>query len=153
MLEAHSKSQYHIYKKARVELQTHTSFLLVGQVPLCVCVCRRNCVVGMHPVTRSPSCARLHTQTVQPLPPPTCVVSFSTHPFGWTEHGAVTFSSGGQYGSHFSVHKPARGLAKQKSQNFENKSIVLLSHNTVGCKMRSSRTSAGKFFGKSARTR
>ena len=27
-------------------------------------------------------------------PPPTCVVSSSTYPFGWTDHGAVTASSG-----------------------------------------------------------
>ena len=46
------------------------------------------------PVTRSPSCGRLHRQTVKPLPPPTCVVSSSTYLFGWTDHGTVTASSG-----------------------------------------------------------
>ena len=41
------------------------------------------------PVPRSPSCARLHRQTVKP-----CVVSSSTYLFGWTDHGSVTASSG-----------------------------------------------------------
>ena len=46
------------------------------------------------PVTRPPSCARLHRQTGKPLPAPTCVVSSSTYLFGWTDHGAVTASNG-----------------------------------------------------------
>ena len=37
---------------------------------------------------------RLHRQTVEPLPPPTCVVSSSANLFGWTDHGAVTASNG-----------------------------------------------------------
>ena len=58
--------------------QTHSVFffLLLGHVPLYACavasVLWESC-----PVTRSPSCGRLHRQTVKPLPPPTCVVSSS----------------------------------------------------------------------------
>ena len=64
-------------------------FLLVDQVPLCACAVAR-VLWESCPVTCSPSCGRLHRQTVKPLPPPTCVVSSFTYLFGWTDHGAVT---------------------------------------------------------------
>ena len=57
--------------------------------------CAVGCVLWEScPVTRSPSCGRLHRQTVRPLPPPTCAVSSSTYLFGWTDPGAVPDSNG-----------------------------------------------------------
>ena len=89
-LEAHTKSQHSLFTtEARVVRQMHSRFLLVGQVPShaygVASVLWESC-----PVTRPRSCARLHRQTVKPLPPVTCVVSSSTYLFGWTDHGAVT---------------------------------------------------------------
>ena len=81
--------------EARVVRQTHSGFLLVGQVPLYACAVA-SALWESCPVTRSPSCGGLHRRTVEvePVPPPTCVVSSSTCLFGWTDHGAVTASSG-----------------------------------------------------------
>ena len=79
--------------EARVVRQTHSVFFSGGPRAV-VCVCRRKCVVGSCPATRSPSCGRLLRQTIEPLPPPTCVVSSSTYLLGWTDHGAVTASNG-----------------------------------------------------------
>ena len=65
----------------RVVRQTHSVFFFFYwwarcrcmRVPSLASVLWESC-----PVTRSPSCGRLHRQTVKPLPPPTCVVSSST---------------------------------------------------------------------------
>ena len=46
----------------------------------------------------------------------------------------------------FSVRKAARRSAKKKAQNSKSNSIFLRSHNSVGCKVRSSRPSAGRFL-------
>ena len=67
-------------------------FLLVGQVSLFSAV--ESVVWESCPVTRPPSCARMHRLPGKPLPPPTRVVSSSTYLFGWTNHGFVTASNG-----------------------------------------------------------
>ena len=64
----------------------------VGQVLWCSCSFESG-FWDSCPVTRSPSCERMHRQTVSPLPRPTCVVSSSTYLFGCTNHD-VTASSG-----------------------------------------------------------
>ena len=158
--------------EARVVRKTHCFFffLLVGQVPLYACavasVLWESC-----PVTRSPSCGSFDRQTVEPLPPPTCVVSSSTYLFGWTDHGAVTASSGANttkmrrqqgrkdhtnkrlgaiWQSFFQCTRLPEG-GQKKSQNSKINSIFLWSHNSVGFQVRSSRPSA--VSDKSARTR
>ena len=129
--------------------RTALFFLLGGQMSLYACagasVLWESC-----PVTRSPSCGRLHRQTVKPLPPPTCVVSSSTHVFGWTDHGASTASSGanitrmrpqqgqedqtnersglchlGRYGSHFFC---AQGCRKAGKKNCKTQKIIEFSY-------------------------
>ena len=74
-------------------------------MPLCSravdIVLRESCFV-----TRSPRCDRLHRQTVKPLPTPTCLVSSSTYLFGWTDHGAVTTSSGANTTKRWSQQGP-----------------------------------------------
>ena len=47
-------------------------------MPLCACAVAR-VLWESCPVACSPSCGRLHRQTVKPLPPPTCVVSSFTY--------------------------------------------------------------------------
>ena len=58
--------------EARVVRQTAQRFFLVGHVPSCSCAVE-SVLWESCPVTRSPSCARVHRQTGKPLPPPTCV--------------------------------------------------------------------------------
>ena len=103
-------------------------FLLVGQAPMYACAVA-SMLWESCPVTRSPSCGRLHRQTVKPLPPPT-VVSSSTYLFGSTDHGAGTASSGANTTKMrwqqrqnatwddvaviFSLHKACRRPAKKK---------------------------------------
>ena len=135
------------------------------RVPSKVC-CGTNC-----PVTGSPSCERLHRQTVKPLPPTTCVVSSSTYPSGGTQHGAVTASNGACTTKMLSQQRQkdqirhsrtlplatilklfllfkqaARRLVK-KNIRIRSKSnhVFLWSDNSVGHKVRSSRPSARKF--------
>ena len=99
-------------------------------------------------MTRSPSCGRLHRQTVKPMPPPTSRLFFHVnvwldgpwrrHSFKRRQHREDAMAARtchlGRYDSHFSVHKAARRPAKQKSQNLSN-SVFLWSHNQVGQKV------------------
>ena len=124
-------------------------------MPSQVC-CGESC-----PVTRSPSCARLHRQTGEPLPPPTCVVSSSTYLCDWTDHGAVTATNGANTTKmrwqhrqkdltnersghcHFGRFGGCPKASKKKSQNSKSRSVFLWSHHPVGHKVKSSRPSAG----------
>ena len=90
-LEAHSKSQYSVCNIGSRGTANAQRFLLVGLVPLnasaVASVLWESCTV-----TRSPSCARFHRQTVTPLPPPTthlCCLFFhvSVWLYGsWRQH-------------------------------------------------------------------
>ena len=52
----------------------------------------------------------------------------------------------GRDGSHFFCAQGCPKAGKQKSQNSKVVAFFLWSHNSVGCKVRSSRPSAGKFL-------
>ena len=131
------------------------------------------------PVTPSPSCGRLHRQTVKPLPPPTCVVSSSTYLFGWTDHGAVTASSGanttkmrwqqrqkyqtnersglchlGRYGSHFFCAQGCPKAGKKNRKTQKSKSIFSYGRTQLsGLLGQIVQTRCWEVSGKSARTR
>ena len=96
-LEAHSKSQYTVYNRGPRGTANAQRFFFLNWWAKCRCLgvpSKFCCGRVSCPVTRLPSCGRLHRQTVKPLPPPTCVVSSPTQMFGWTDHGASTTSSG-----------------------------------------------------------
>ena len=147
--------------------QTHSGFLLVGQVPLYACA-----VARVLWESRSPLCGRLHRQTVKPLPAPTCVVSSSTDLFGsfdgpWRQHSfkqrqhhedaiaartkktkqtsVLNFAIWDDMAVIVSVHKAARRPAKKSKNLKKQKHHFLWSHNSVGFYVRSSRPSSGKF--------
>ena len=102
--------------------------LLVGQVQLCACA-DASVWWESYPVTRSPSCGRLHRQTVKPLPPPPVssllprVLDFAI----WDEMAVI-----------FSEHKAARRPAKKT--NRETQKVVAVSYGrTIQWAVRSGR--------------
>ena len=82
-LEAHSQSQYTVYNRCPRGKANTQRFLYWWAKCRCIRVPSQESLLREScPVTRSPSCERLHRQTGKPLPPPTCVVSSSTFLLG-----------------------------------------------------------------------
>ena len=170
-LEARSKSHTPFTTEARVVRQTHSVFFFYWcQVPLYACAVARMLWKSC-PATRSPSCGRLHRQTllspclhppVSPLLPRKCLVGRTMAPSHLqapptprrcddskdkkTEQTSVLdFAISDDMAVIFSVYKAARRTAK-KTQNSKSSNMFPWPHNSVGYKVRSSRRSAERFL-------
>ena len=144
-LEAHSKNRNTPFTtEARVVRQTHSVFFTGGPSAV-VCVCRRKCVVGKFPCNALAFVRALAQPDCQALATTDLCRLFVHVMFGWTDHDAVTASSGanttkmrwqqgqkdqtnelsgfchsGRYGSHFCRVQGCPTASKKKNRKTQN---------------------------------